>query len=155
MSHIGTAKTRLVDSMLDMVELLPLPIVGALVYIQKILPEGVRPLANSVVVQVLMATIYSSISTLIPHLKQNRTQKEKVDFLLAFCESLCNESADVKLTVLEAALEKRLNADESENPVDTGTDTINSHVLEEKFDIAAFSILQDNSAKIPFMALHR
>ena len=157
MSHIDKAKSLLVESMVDMLELLPLPIVGALFYIKNILPESVKPLANSVVVQVLMATIYASIFTLIPHLKENRTQKEKVDFLLAFCESLCNEGGDVNLTVLEAALESRMemHKDDSDNYFHTGPDSTTNNVLNDKFEVAAYSILQDIDAKVPFMALCR
>ena len=157
LSHIGKAKGLLIESMLDIVDILPLPIVGVLFYIKNILPESVKPLANSVVVQVLLATVYSSIFTLIPHLKQNRTQKEKVDFLLAFCESLCNEGGGVKLTVLEAALQTRLEAHEadSERSGDSAADTSSPDVLDEKMEVASFNILQDTSAKIPFMALHR
>ena len=47
-----------------MLDVLPLPIVGVLFYIKKNVPDSVKPLADSVVVQVLMATIYSSIFTL-------------------------------------------------------------------------------------------
>jgi len=157
LSHIDKAKSLLVESMVDMLELLPLPIVGALFYIKNILPESVKPLANSVVVQVLMATIYASIFTLIPHLKENRTQKEKVDFLLAFCESLCNEGGDVNLTVLEAALESRMemHKDDSDNYFHTGPDSTTNNVLNDKFEVAAYSILQDIDAKVPFMALCR
>ena len=157
LSHIGKAKGLLIESMLDIVDILPLPIVGVLFYIKNILPESVKPLANSVVVQVLLATVYSSIFTLIPHLKQNRTQKEKVDFLLAFCESLCNEGGGVKLTVLEAALQTRLETHEadSERSGDSAADTSSPDVLDEKMEVASFNILQDTSAKIPFMALHR
>eukprot|EP00090_Calanus_glacialis_P018524 TRINITY_DN28750_c0_g1_i1.p1 TRINITY_DN28750_c0_g1~~TRINITY_DN28750_c0_g1_i1.p1 ORF type:complete len:852 (+),score=156.49 TRINITY_DN28750_c0_g1_i1:642-3197(+) len=155
LSHIDKAKGLLVESMLDMLDVLPLPIVGVLFYIKNIIPDSVKPLADSVVVQVLMATIYSSIFTLIPLLKQNRTQKEKVDFLLAFCESLCNEGGDVKLTVLEAALKLRMEMHESDNSFHMGPDNATSDMLQDKYEVAAYSILQDVNAKIPLMALHR
>merc|ERR1719483_566988 len=105
-----------------------------------------------------MTTIYYSIFTLIPFLKQNRIQKEKVDFLLAFCESLCNDDGTVDLSVLENTLEDRMEVQgsESENSFYlTSSEKTTNETLMEKFDVVAYSILQDENAKIPFMALHR
>ena len=40
--------------MLDMLDVLPLPIVGVRFYIKKIVPDSVKPLADSVVVHLLL-----------------------------------------------------------------------------------------------------
>ena len=63
----------------------------------------------------------------------------------------------MKLTVLEVALKSRMEMHESEsdNSFHMGPDNATSDMLQDKYEVAAYSILQDVNAKIPLMALHR
>ena len=60
--HVVQAKNHLISSLIEIADILPLTIIDTLLQITKILPESVSPLASSVVGQILVATIYSSVS---------------------------------------------------------------------------------------------
>jgi len=128
---------------------------GCLLYIRTITPPTVRPLANSAVLQLLVTTVYQSIQSVIPIFRNHRVQKEKVDFLLALCESLCSEDSD--LEVLEAALVVRLDLKQLKD-LECLPGTMEDPGKEEgteKFEIIAYNLLQQQQNKIAFMALHR
>ena len=63
----------------------------------------------------------------------------------------------MKLTVLEAALKSRMEMHESDsdNSLHMGPENATNEMLQDKYEVAAYSILQDVNAKNPLMALHR
>ena len=135
-----------------------------------VLPDSVFPLAGSAITQILLSTVYQAISGLIPRLKQARLQKEKIDFLLALCESLCNDKDAVDLTILTKTVEAALDLSQlaeienlsrkntggrlpilesvhhEQQPVDQAC---------EKFQVIAHSILQTEQNKIFLTGLYR
>ena len=84
-------------------------------------------------------------------------QKEKVDFLLALCESLCTEDTELDLGMLDARLEANLDSKQvaeleslSSKSEEQGWEGGN-----ERFEMIAYSVLQQEQNKVAFMALHR
>ena len=124
------------------------------------------PLANSVVAQILISSVYQAIFSLIPILKQLRFQKEKIDFLLALCESLCHDKDNVDLAVLDSTVVSCLDIHnlteiESLSSVSFNMTAVES-VLEEpvndnldKYEVTAFDVLKTDDNKLAFMGLYR
>ena len=129
-------------------------------------PHTASPLAGSAVTQVLMSAVYQAISSLIPPLKQARLQKEKIDFLLALCESLCNDKDAVDLTILTKTVESALDLSQIAEieslsktrgrlPILESAREDPVQVAQEKFQVIAHSILQSDENKIFMMGLYR
>ena len=167
LKHVVPAKQMLVDNMVILVETIPVPVLGSLLYIRSTVPDTVVPLANSVVAQILISTVYQAIFSLIPILKQLRLQKEKIDFLLALCESLCNDKDSVDLTVLDSTVVSCLDINslteiESMSSSVSFNMTAVESVLEEpvndnldKYEVTAFDVLKTDANKLAFMGLYR
>ena len=107
-----------------------------------------------------------AIFSLIPTLKLLRLQKEKIDFLLALCESLCNEKDNIDLSILDKTVVSILDLNnlaeiESLSGINSFTilescgsqEPIND--IPEKHDLTAFNVLQDDDNKLSFMGLYR
>ena len=166
-NHVLGAKQELVTNMVTLLDSLPLALAGLLVYLDHVVPATASPLAGSAVAQILLSTVYQAISSLIPRLKQARLQKEKIDFLLALCESLCNDKDAVDLTILTKTVESALDLSqlaeiESLSKNTGGRLPILESVHEEpvdqageKFQIIAHSILQSERNKIFLSGLYR
>ena len=90
LAHLEKARKQLVTELADLLQVLPPPLAHLLLQIDSELPSNVKPLAGSVCSHILFATIYTSISNLLPELRKARVGREKIDFLIAFCENLCN-----------------------------------------------------------------
>ena len=165
-SHVAGAKQELVTNMLALLETLPLGLAGLLVYLEHVVPHTASPLAGSAVTQVLLSAVYQAISSLIPPLKQARLQKEKIDFLLALCESLCNDKDAVDLTILTKTVESALDLSQIAEieslsktrgrlPILESAREDPVQVAQEKFQVIAHSILQSDENKIFMMGLYR
>ena len=107
-----------------------------------------------------------AIFSLIPTLKLLRLQKEKIDFLLALCESLCNEKDNIDLSILDKTVVSILDLNnlaeiESLSGINSFTilescgsqEPVND--IPEKNDLTAFNVLQDDDNKLSFMGLYR
>ena len=107
-----------------------------------------------------------AIFSLIPTLKLLRLQKEKIDFLLALCESLCNEKDNIDLSILDKTVVSILDLNnlaeiESLSGISSFTilescgsqEPVND--IPEKNDLTAFNVLQDDDNKLSFMGLYR
>lgn len=166
-SHVSAAKQDLVTNMVTLLDSLPLALAGLLIYLDHVVPGTSSPLAGSVVTQVLLSTVYQAISSLIPRLKQARLQKERIDFLLALCESLCNDKDAVDLTILTktvvSALDLSQLAEIESLSKNTGgrlpiLESVHEEPVDqarEKFQIIAHSILQSERNKIFLTGLYR
>ena len=93
-------------------------------------------------------------------------QKEKIDFLLALCESLCNEKDNVDLSILEKTVVSILdlnNLAEIESLSGISSITIlescgsqePANDIPENHDVTAFNVLQSDDNKLSFMGLYR
>ena len=154
-------------NMVTLLDSLPLALAGLLIYLDHVVPGTSSPLAGSVVTQVLLSTVYQAISSLIPRLKQARLQKERIDFLLALCESLCNDKDAVDLTILTktvvSALDLSQLAEIESLSKNTGgrlpiLESVHEEPVDqarEKFQIIAHSILQSERNKIFLTGLYR
>ena len=78
-----------------------------------------------------------AIFSLIPTLKLLRLQKEKIDFLLALCESLCNEKDNIDLSILDKTVVSIL-------------DLNNLAEIELLSGINSFTILESCGSQEPF-----
>ena len=107
-SHIFPAKSVLLENLAELLETLPPSVADLLLHLRTVLPSTVRPLAGSAVVQLVVTTVYQTITSLLPLLRTHRVQKEKIDFLLGLSESLCTEDPELDLTVLDSRLENIL-----------------------------------------------
>ena len=168
-SHVTGAKQDLVTNMVTLLDTLPLALSGLLVYLEHVLPDTASPLVGSAITQVLLSTVYQAISGLIPRLKQARLQKEKIDFLLALCESLCNDKDAVDLTILTKTVEAALDLSQLAEIESLGRKNTGGRlpILEsvheqqpvdqacEKFQVIAHSILQTEQNKIFLTGLYR
>ena len=148
-SHISPAKTVLWDNLAELLDSLPLSLADCLLHISAVLPASLRPLANSVVAQVVVTTVYQTIHSLLPLLRNHRVQKEKIDFLVGLSESLCTEDHQLELAGLEARLEARLDPLQQ-----TGQESPPTPSL-ETCDLIAHNILQTQENRLAFTALHR
>ena len=90
MAHLEKARKLLVTELADLLHVLPPALGHLLLQIDSELPSNVKSLAGSACSHILFATIYTSISNLLPELRKARVAREKIDFLIAFCENLCN-----------------------------------------------------------------
>ena len=90
LAHLEKARKLLVTELADLLHVLPPALGHLLLQIDSELPSNVKSLAGSACSHILFATIYTSISNLLPELRKARVAREKIDFLIAFCENLCN-----------------------------------------------------------------
>ena len=90
LAHLEKARKLLVTELADLLQILPPALAHLLLQINSKLPSNVKSLGGSACSHIIFATIYTSISNLLPELRKARVGREKIDFLIAFCENLCN-----------------------------------------------------------------
>jgi len=159
LSHLEKARKLLVTELAHLLQVLPPSLCHLLLRIDSQLPQNVNSLGGSACSHIIFATIYTSISNLLPELRKARVAREKIDFLIAFCENLCNLDivADIGwvnqclTSILQGmginpAEKEETGENEAENEIEVG---------EERSELIAFDILQQQEAKIPLQALNR
>ena len=90
LSHLEKARKLLVTELAHLLQVVPPSLCHLLLRIDSQLPQNVNSLGGSACSHIIFATIYTSISNLLPELRKARVAREKIDFLIAFCENLCN-----------------------------------------------------------------
>lgn len=109
---------RVLDDVLDLLELIPMPILRLCAEMEKRLPNFIRPLANSVLVQLLICAIYGFVIRLQYPLSKIRAPRDKTDYILAFGEALLNIKNDLyQLADIQAVANDVLNAEIASNAV--------------------------------------
>ena len=85
---------EVISSVHDIVELIPIPLLRLCLEIESRIPVGVKPLANSVLVQLIVCGLYGIVSRLQFALTRARVPRETLDFVIAFGEALLNLKSD-------------------------------------------------------------
>ncbi|TRY78188.1 hypothetical protein TCAL_04263 [Tigriopus californicus] len=96
LSQVPEAIAKLNTNILDVAYLIPPSFYQVCELIESLLPDNIRPLCDSVVVHIFISCIYGIITKLIPIFREWRMQREKLDFLTAVGEKLCNLNASTK-----------------------------------------------------------
>ena len=77
------------SGLIEVLPLLPLSIVTLLTRLGDHMPGRVKPLGGSAAIQVLVGTVYTSISCLVANARLAKVESEKIDFLIAVSENIC------------------------------------------------------------------
>ena len=153
LAHLPQARRLLLTSLADLLPLLPPSLAHLLASLQALLPPGIHPLADSAPAHLLLAALYSSISRLLPALRKARIQKEKLDFLIAVCESLCTVDSVADLAWIQPCLEQELK--EAQEELEWQEQEQEKEPSPEHCQVLAHYLLQEQGNKVPLQAFNR
>lgn len=93
LGHVPSTISSLMQGLNDIACLVPQSFYEVCAMIKPLVPEEVSPLCDSILVHIFVSSLYSLIDKIIPVLRSWKMQKEKLDFLIAVNEKLCNLEA--------------------------------------------------------------
>ena len=112
-SNSTATMKHVLTSVHDIVPIIPIQILKLTSFMDKITPQECKPLADSVLTNSIISSLYGTISRLQPILKKQRFAREKSDMIIAFGEALCNLEATPDLLKIQVLADDTL-AEENE-----------------------------------------
>ncbi len=149
---------RIFENVLDVMELIPVPVLKLCAAIESKLPSYVQPTSGSVMVQMIICGIYNIVMKLQLPLTKIRAPRDKTDYLLAFGEALLNIEMEELLEIKSIAAEIIKLDDSIHGSVKTkerDLDTVTSEASQIMAELIANDMLSDESGQFALKVLHR
>ena len=147
---------RTLEDIEDLMEILPLPVFRLCQEIETKVVGNIRPIADSVLAQLIVTVLYGLIARIQHSLGQAKTSRDKTDYLLAFSEALLNLHDEVKFLqhLQNLALDltkKNENESKKERNLDDVTDETSYYLAE----IIANDLLSEEEGRFALQIMDR
>ena len=143
------------------IEIIPIPVLHLCAEIKTKLPNFVKPLAGSVLVQLIICGMYNIILKLHNALghEKDRLISEKRDYVIAFGEQLLNLKSDredlLQIQIIADRIMKTDSEKNEQNPLERDMNTIGDEYSYIMSDLVATDLLMDECGRYALKVLHR
>ncbi|XP_059095206.1 LOW QUALITY PROTEIN: uncharacterized protein LOC131889983 [Tigriopus californicus] len=114
--QVPATRKTIITNLQDIVPIIPISVLKLCKRLDEIVPKPVRPLSKSTLSQLLVCSLYGIIEGLQPWLRRRKFSREKIDFVLAFNEALCQIDTCVEVLNIQQSADITLQESLDKNP---------------------------------------
>lgn len=155
LAHVPSALKDMLLNLHDIVPLIPIPVFKVTKKISEFLPETVTPLGKSVLTHMIICSVHGVIVQAQPILKKLRVAKEKLDFVVAFGEALCNLENSIELLKIQDIADETIADFDSVKLPERNLDSIENDFSFIMAEIVANDLLSEANGVHALNALYR
>lgn len=114
--QVPTTRKTIITNLQEIVPILPVSVLELCKRLDETVPKPVKPLGKSTLCQLLVCSLYGLIEGLQPWLRRRKFSREKIDFVIAFNEALCQIDTCVEVLNIQQSADTTLQESMDKNP---------------------------------------
>ena len=158
LKQVGEAMREVLADLADVAPSLPPALLHMFPHLDSRLPMGVSPLCQSSAIQICVSGLHGLVTRLLPVAKERKLARERLDFLSAFGNALCNlDEAELRnvQSAIEAARQESVDEGEALRRPDRSFDHVTNEYAFSVSQLVSDGLLSDQYGRWALRSVYR